>query len=140
VKPGNIIITPSATAMLTDFGLARSAGEGDISSRGDIVGTPFYMSPEQCEAQALDGRSDLYSLGATAYHALTGRVPIQGDTPVAVLRGHLEEMPVPPREIVRDISQGLAAVIMKLLAKSPDERYQTSEELSTALARIRPST
>ena len=139
VKPGNIIVTPPGVAMLADFGLARRVGQGYISSANDIVGTLYYMSPEQCDARGVDGRSDLYSLGATAYHALVGRVPIQGDTPVAVLRGHIERIPPSPGEIVPEVSEKLSQVIMKLLAKSPDARYQSAEDLCNALKRVSAS-
>lgn len=132
VKPANIILTPAGAPVLTDFGLARPVGQGDISSQSAMVGTPYYMSPEQCDGLGLDGRSDLYSLGATAYHALAGRPPIFGDTPVAVLRGHIEQMPRPLNEVVADVSVTLAAAVMKLLAKRPEDRYQSAEELSTA--------
>jgi len=132
VKPANIIVTPSGRSVLTDFGFARRAGLGDISSESAAIGTPYYMSPEQCDGRALDGRSDLYSLGATAYHALSGAPPIQGDTPIAVLRGHLERDPRP----LRDVRKGLANVVTRLLAKAPEGRFQTGEELLEALDRI----
>ena len=133
VKPGNIILALSGAAMLTDFGFARPVGRGDISSRCALVGTPYYMSPEQCDNQPLDGRSDLYSLGATAYHAITGRLPIQGDTPIAVLRGHLDRMPPSPDTVVHGIARPLVRVIMRLLAKNPSERYPTAECLVAEL-------
>jgi CheY-like chemotaxis protein len=139
VKPANIILASSGAAMLTDFGLARAAGRGEISDTTDLVGTPYYMSPEQCNGLPLDARSDLYSLGATGYHALTGRPPILGDSPVAVLRGHAEEVPPSPRDLVPDLSKGVSSVIMKLLSKSPDARYAGAEELCAALARVTAS-
>jgi len=133
VKPSNIILTPAGRAVLTDFGLARAAGPGDISSASDVVGTPYYMSPEQCSGLAVDERSDLYSLGATAYHALTGRRPAEGDTVVAVLRAHVEEVPPPPRALVPEVSEGLSALLMRLLAKRREERCQSAGELLEAL-------
>ncbi len=136
VKPSNIIIKPGGTAVLTDFGLARAAGKGDISSGSDIVGTPYYMSPEQCSGLAIDGRSDLYSLGAAAYHALTGRRPAQGDSAIAVLRAHMEETPPAPRSLVSHLSEGLSVLIMMLLSKRPEQRYQSAEELLAALRSV----
>ncbi len=136
VKPGNIIIKPNGTAVLTDFGLARAVGQGDISSGSDIVGTPYYMSPEQCSGLPIDGRSDLYSLGATAYHALTGRRPAQGDSAIAVLRAHMEETPPAPRSLVSRISEGVSALVMRLLAKDREQRYQSAEELVIALRNV----
>ena len=137
VKPANIIMTSPGAAVLTDFGLARTIGEGDISSGSDIIGTPYYMSPEQCEALPLDGRSDLYSLGATAYHALTARRPIEGDTPLAVLRAHIHHVPTSPRALLPELSEGISRIVMKLLEKSPEARFQTAEELVAALEKLR---
>ena len=135
VKPGNIMITPAGTAVLTDFGLARPIGRSESSSTY-LTGTPYYMSPEQCEGLALDGRCDLYSLGAAAYHALTGRLPIEGNTPVAVLRGHLKSVPPPPREIQPQLSEGISGIVLKLLAKNPNARHQTAEDLIEDLGRL----
>ena len=136
VKPANIILATSGEAVLTDFGLARAAGWSDISSQSGMVGTPFYMSPEQCTGQAVDARADLYSLGATGYHAATGRPPFTGDTPMDVVRGHTQEIPPWPQDLVPALSSELAQALMKLLAKSPDERYSSAEELIGALDRI----
>ena len=133
VKPANIIIKPSGMAVLTDFGLARGIRGGDISSGSSLIGTPYYMSPEQCEGRPLDGRSDLYSLGATAYHALTGRRAIVGETAIAVLRAHGGQVPRPPVEVIARISRPISDVIMKLLEKKPDARYQAAGELLTAV-------
>ena len=132
VKPANIILSTGGQALLTDFGLAR-IGEADISSGSAVVGTPLYMSPEQCSGKALDGRSDLYSLGASAYHALVGRPPISGDSPVAVLRNHLERLPDPPHLAARGVSTSFSSVLMRLLAKDPDARFRDAAELIAAL-------
>ena len=137
VKPGNIILAADDTAMLTDFGLARPIGVGEVSSKAEIVGTPYYMSPEQCEGLALDGRSDLYSLGATAYHALTGRPPIPGDSLVAVLRGHSSYVPPEPRELAPGLSPPLSRIVMRLLAKKPDQRYASAEEVIAAVSKVK---
>ena len=136
VKPANIIIKQTGAAVLTDFGLARAAGQGDISSRGDIVGTPYYMSPEQCSGLPVDGRSDLYSLGATACHALTGRRPVEGDSAMAVLKAQIEQVPPAPRALAPQVSEGISALIMRLLGKAPDERHQTAEGLLIALHKL----
>ncbi len=134
VKPANIILAASGEAVLADFGLARSGADRDISSASAIVGTPLYMSPEQCAGRPLDGRSDLYSLGASAYHALVGRPPITGESPVAVLRNHLEQTPDPPGRVARGVSRRFSDLLMKLLAKAPEARFQDAQELQTALA------
>ncbi|MGO8702893.1 MAG: protein kinase domain-containing protein [Candidatus Brocadiia bacterium] len=136
VKPANIILSTSGEAVLTDFGLARAAGWSDISTETGMVGTPFYMSPEQCAGQAVDARADLYSLGASGYHAATGRPPFIGDTPVDVVRGHMQEIPPWPQDLAPALSGELAQGLMKLLAKSPDQRYASAEELIRALDRF----
>ena len=92
--------------------------------------------PEQCAGQAVDARADLYSLGASGYHAATGRPPFIGDTPVDVVRGHMQEIPPWPQDLAPALSGELAQVLMKLLAKSPDQRYASAEELIRALDRI----
>jgi len=127
----------SGRAVLADFGLSRAAGLGDISGGSEIVGTPYYMSPEQCQSRPLDGRSDLYSLGVTAYHALSGHLPIHGDTPVQVLRGHIEQEPRALAEVVSGVSDETSGVVMRLLAKDPDKRFQSAGELLDCLQRIK---
>jgi serine/threonine-protein kinase len=133
VKPANIILAASGESLLTDFGLARGGADREISSASAVVGTPLYMSPEQCSGKPLDGRSDLYSLGASAYHAAVGRPPISGDSPVAVLRNHLEQTPEPPHAVARGISRDLSATLMRLLAKDPQARFRDAAELLDAL-------
>ena len=136
VKPANIILALSGAAMLTDFGLARPARRGDVSSESGLVGTPYYMAPEECMGKAVDGRADLYSLGATGYHALTGRPPFAGDTPVDVIRGHIEGIPPSPQDLAPGLSRGISQALMKLLSKSPDRRYGSAEELIRALDKL----
>ncbi|MHC4434609.1 MAG: protein kinase domain-containing protein, partial [Planctomycetota bacterium] len=106
---------------------------GEISSTSEVIGTPFYMSPEQCKGAPVDGRSDLYSLRATAYHAVTGRPPVTGQNLLAVLRAHVELAPVLPKEIVPGISQTVSGIIVKLLDKSPDNRYDSASPCLTVV-------
>jgi len=136
VKPANIILTSSGAAILTDFGLARTGGRGEVSSESGLVGTPYYMAPEECMGKAVDGRADLYSLGATGYHAVTGRPPFAGDLPVDVIRGHIEGIPPSPQDLAPGLSKGISQVLMKLLSKSPDRRYGSAEELIRALEEL----
>ena len=119
VKPGNIILRPDGAAVLTDFGLACWAAGGDISGGSEVVGTPYYMAPEQCAAGRVDGRADLYGLGVTAYQALACRLPITGETPLQVLRGHVERTPQPLGEVAPGVSREMEAIVMRLLAKAP---------------------
>jgi len=136
VKPQNILYAAEGHTMLTDFGLARPTATAEISGESTLVGTPLYMSPEQCEGKPLDGRSDLYSLGVTAFEALTGRLPITGGTPLEVLRAHVEKAPHRVREIRQDVSEEMDALISRLLAKDPADRHPDARELVAALDRV----
>ncbi len=136
VKPSNIIINGEGRAVLTDFGLARPTAGADISSDSEVLGTPFYMAPEQCQAEEVDARADLYALGVTAYHALAGRLPITGSTPLEVLRGHVERAPVPLAETAPGTPPALAQIVMQLLAKSPADRLPSAEALLEAISAL----
>jgi WD40 repeat protein len=134
VKPANILLE-GGRAKITDFGLARAAGDDAITCSGYVVGTPRYMSPEQAESRPVDGRSDLFSLGAVLYAACTGRAPFDGDGPLAVLRQVCEREPTPIRELNPAVPEWLAAVIARLMAKAPAERFQSAAEVAEVLAR-----
>ncbi|UCE16153.1 MAG: protein kinase [Candidatus Bathyarchaeota archaeon] len=136
IKPENILITQEGTAKLMDFGLAKALGGTRITRRGMIVGTPAYLPPEQALGKDSDERSDLYSLGATLYHMATGRPPFPGDDPVKVIFSHINDMPMKPSRINPDIDAELERIILKLLKKDPDERYQSAEKLKEALQSI----
>jgi len=137
VKPSNVIVTPSGQARLTDFGLARPLGPTSISTTGLIVGTPDYMSPEQCDGEFLDARADIYSLGATLYHLLTGRLPAEADTPIAVLRKQVEEIPPSLVEISADIPAPLSELVDRMLAKDKASRPASAREVADGLRRMR---
>jgi serine/threonine-protein kinase len=132
VKPANIIVTSKGNvAKLCDLGLAKEVAEGGADTgEGRAMGTPFYISPEQARGESnIDIRSDLYSLGATYYHAVCGRPPFSGPTPAVIMAKHLTE-PVPPvRSIVPAVPMGVASVIEKSLKKSRADRYQDPEEM-----------
>ena len=132
IKPGNIIITPNGTAKLADLGLAQDvlAAGAETDEEGAILGTPLYVSPEQIRREAdLDVRCDLYGLGATLFHMVTGRPPYRGPDSRTIIRKHLHE-PVPdPREFRPELSDGCAEIILKLLAKDRDERYPDARTL-----------
>lgn len=134
IKPSNIILTPDGHVYLTDFGLARMAQAGESTlSRDMMVGTPQYISPEQAKGETdLDVRTDIYSLGVVLYELLVGRVPFQADTPYAVIHDHIFS-PLPlPRSINPDLPEPLERVLLKALAKDPDDRFQSVGEMVRA--------
>ena len=136
IKPENILFREDGGAVLTDFGIARTVLENPSLTRvGTVVGTPQYMSPEQASGRELDGRSDLYSLGVVFYRMLTGDVPYEANSAVAIGIKHLQE-PIPRLPDYLDVFQPM---IDRMLAKKPDHRYQTAAELSAALDEVRSS-
>ncbi|MCZ6601719.1 MAG: bifunctional serine/threonine-protein kinase/formylglycine-generating enzyme family protein, partial [Planctomycetota bacterium] len=137
VKPDNIMITSDGMVKVADFGLARSTeAPSDITQEGQVMGTPFFMSPEQCDNQQVDGRSDLYSLGVTYYYMITGEKPFVAETPLQVMMKHIkEEFRWPPR-FQETVQMSVQRVIEKLLAKKPENRYQSAKDLIKALDRI----
>lgn len=145
VKPDNILIqpleapeqpgTPPLRAVLTDFGLAKLVEGGVETATGTFMGTLPYMSPEQALAQEIDGRSDIYSLGVVLYQLATGRLPFDIKSPTDAVMKHMKEVPPPPRQIQPGLPTAVADVITKSLAKKPEERYQTGEEMAQSLRR-----
>jgi serine/threonine protein kinase len=132
VKPSNILLRRDGYAYLVDFGLAKAImGAESLTSIGAMVGTPEYMAPEQSNG-INDYRSDIYSLGVILYQMLTGRVPFTADSPVAISLKHIQSEPTPPRELNELIPEGIEKVILKALAKDPNERYQEAQALSIA--------
>lgn len=136
VKPKNIMITKDGVVKLADMGLARATTdvEAAIAEAGRAYGTPYYISPEQIRGEvSIDNRADIYSLGATWYHMMTGRVPFEGPTPAAVMHKHLKEALTPPDHINMKLTAGCAAMIEKMMAKRPADRYSNCQELITDL-------
>ena len=132
VKPSNILLRRDGYAYLVDFGLAKAMmGAESLTSAGAIVGTPEYMAPEQSNGHN-DYRSDIYSLGVILYQMLTGRVPFMAESPVAISLKHIQTQPIPPRTLNAAIPQGVEDVILKAMAKDPNERYQEAQALSVA--------
>lgn len=133
IKPENIMITSAGLPKLMDFGLARALGGPNLTQRGVIIGTPAYLPPEQALGKRSDARSDLYSLGCVLYEMVTGKPPFHGDEPVKVIFSHINDLPVMPRKLAPEIPTALEQIILKLLAKDPDQRYQSAGELFQAL-------
>jgi tRNA A-37 threonylcarbamoyl transferase component Bud32 len=131
IKPENIMLSRSGEVKVADFGLARVQGDGgvNLTQVGVTMGTPLYMSPEQIEGRSLDSRSDIYSLGVMAYHMLSGAPPFAGDTPLAVAVQHLNQLPEPLASRRPDMPARFAAVIDRMLAKKPADRYADPQAL-----------
>lgn len=133
LKPANILLNNQGQAILTDFGIAQIVGGVHFTVTGGLMGTLSYMAPEQGLTNQCDFRSDLYSIGVIAYELLTGQVPFEADTPVAVLLKHINENLIPPGEINSQIPIELESIILKALAKKPEERFQNAEDFSKNL-------
>jgi serine/threonine-protein kinase len=132
IKPANIVLTPDGIAKLADLGMARETADAALAraEKGLTIGTPFYISPEQVEGhEDIDVRADIYSLGATLYHLVTGRPPFPGKGVDKVLQAHLEEELIPPDHINTDLSSGLGEVVEFMMAKDRHERYQKPDDL-----------
>jgi len=136
IKPSNVLMAEGDWPMLADFGLAKMAeASQQLTETGVGVGTPMYMSPEQGQGGDVDHRTDIYSMGIMLYEILTGDVPFRADTPMAIVIKHMTApMPI-PREVNPNVPEDLERIILKATAKNPDDRFQTAEELVTALER-----
>jgi len=140
VKPKNIMISNDGIAKLADMGLARETSDikAAKSEKGKAFGTPYYIAPEQIKGEvSIDGRADIYSLGATFFHMVTGRVPFEAKTPSDVMRKHLKEPITPPDHINTSLSAGIAEVIEVMMAKKKQDRYSNTEELLVDLECVR---
>ncbi|MFQ5489452.1 MAG: serine/threonine protein kinase [Phycisphaerae bacterium] len=139
VKPKNVMITHSGEVKLADMGLARDISDYETANAeaGRAYGTPYYISPEQIRGEInIDFRADVYSLGATFYHMVTGRVPFEGSTPSAVMHKHLKEPLIPPDHINTTLSSGIGEIIEVMMAKKRDDRYPSTKELIADLEAV----
>lgn len=133
IKPSNVIITANARPVLTDFGIARMVDSTVITESGGTLGTPAYMSPEQGKGEPGDARSDIYALGVMLYQLCTGQLPFDADTPYAIILKHITAPLPPPRTVRPDLPEVIERVILKALAKNPNDRFQAAGELNRAL-------
>jgi serine/threonine-protein kinase len=137
IKPGNVMVTRNGDIKVMDFGIARamSDAQATMTQTAQVIGTAQYLSPEQARGERVDARSDLYSAGCLLYELLTGRPPFTGDSPVAIAYQHVRENPVPPSRVDPDVPSWADAIVLKAMAKSPDDRYQTAADMRADLQR-----
>jgi len=122
LKPSNVLVGERGAVKLIDFGLATTGMAEGLTATGAILGTPHYMAPEQVRGKAIDARTDVYALGALAYHLVCGRPPFSGDNAIAIGFAHLSEPPTPPEQLRKDVPPALSSAILAALAKQPDDR------------------
>lgn len=137
-KPANLMVTSDGTVKLMDFGIAMTDG-ARLTRNGSTVGTYYFMSPEQARGEEVDGRSDIYSAGVTLYEMVTGRPPFLGTSPVTLMDKHMNAAPPPPIDFREDLPPALNQVILKMLAKDPENRYATADEAREALEGTLPA-
>jgi beta-lactam-binding protein with PASTA domain/tRNA A-37 threonylcarbamoyl transferase component Bud32 len=138
IKPANVMLTPNGGVKVMDFGIARAVADtsATMTQTAAVIGTAQYLSPEQARGETVDARSDLYSTGCLLYELLAGRPPFVGDSPVSVAYQHVREAPVPPSQLDPEITPEIDAVVLKALAKDPDDRYQSAAEMKADIARL----
>ena len=134
IKPHNVVVAPDGRLKVTDFGIARS-GTSQMTETGSIIGTAQYLSPEQAKGAPVTPASDIYSVGIVLYEMLTGLVPFTGDTPLEIAMKHLSTTPLPPSEARPDVPHELDSIVLRALAKDPEDRYQSADEMDADLAR-----
>jgi len=136
IKGGNILIDREGRIIVTDFGVARAVDNASMTTTGSVIGTPYFMSPEQCAGKLAAPQSDQYSLGVVAFQMLTGAVPFQADTLAAIMHHHFFTPPPDVTKAREDIPQALGAILSRVLAKDPDRRYATTAEMLAAVEAV----
>ncbi|WP_381796161.1 protein kinase [Streptomyces niveus] len=140
IKPGNVMMTKRGVVKVMDFGIARAMQSGvtSMTQTGMVVGTPQYLSPEQALGRGVDARSDLYSVGIMLFQLLTGRLPFEADSPLAIAYAHVQEEPVAPSSINRSITPAMDALVARALKKNPNERFPSAAAMRDECARVLP--
>ncbi|MFD8948646.1 protein kinase [Streptomyces xanthophaeus] len=138
IKPGNVMMTKRGVVKVMDFGIARAMQSGvtSMTQTGMVVGTPQYLSPEQALGRGVDARSDLYSVGIMLFQLLTGRIPFDADSPLAIAYAHVQEEPVAPSSVNRSVTPAMDALVARALRKNPNERFPTAAAMRDEVARI----
>ncbi|MQA86249.1 MAG: Stk1 family PASTA domain-containing Ser/Thr kinase [Streptosporangiales bacterium] len=137
IKPANVMLTRTGEVKVMDFGIARALTDASatMTQTAQVIGTAQYLSPEQARGERVDSRSDIYSTGCVLYELLTGQPPFTGDSPVAIAYQHVREDPVPPSQLDPEMPSYADAIVLKAMAKDPDERYQSATEMRTDITR-----
>ncbi|MGW2814399.1 protein kinase domain-containing protein [Streptomyces sp. NPDC001415] len=138
IKPGNVMMTKRGIVKVMDFGIARAMQSGvtSMTQTGMVVGTPQYLSPEQALGRGVDARSDLYSVGIMLFQLLTGRIPFDADSPLAIAYAHVQEEPVAPSSVNRSITPAVDALVARALKKNPNERFPSAQAMHDEILRI----
>ncbi|MFF9568646.1 protein kinase [Streptomyces sp. NPDC014685] len=138
IKPGNVMVTKRGVVKVMDFGIARAMQSGvtSMTQTGMVVGTPQYLSPEQALGRGVDARSDLYSVGIMLFQLLTGRLPFDADSPLAIAYAHVQEEPVAPSTINRSVTPAMDALVARALKKNPNERFPSAAAMQDEIARV----
>ncbi|MEU6279840.1 protein kinase [Streptomyces sp. NPDC047028] len=141
IKPGNVMMTKRGVVKVMDFGIARAMQSGvtSMTQTGMVVGTPQYLSPEQALGRGVDARSDLYSVGIMLFQLVTGRLPFEADSPLAIAYAHVQEEPVAPSSINRALPPAVDALVARALKKNPNERFPTAESMRDECLRVAAS-
>ncbi|HLQ63165.1 MAG TPA: protein kinase, partial [bacterium] len=144
IKPQNILLTPDAQVKVTDFGIARALSSVTITQAGTVLGSVQYLSPEQARGGAVSRSADLYALGAVLFEMVTGQLPFDGDTPIAIALAHIHKTPPAPSSLVSGLPDRVEGIILRAMMKSPTDRYRSAGEMrgdllgETDLWRVRP--